>query len=108
MSEASKRALADPEVRARMSEASKRAWADPEVRARMSEASKRALADPEVRARMSEARKRAWATRRGYQIPAWVHAAGLAEDFAAVAAEQGEEAAASFCRALKREMEMAR
>ena len=28
-----------------MSEASKRAWADPEVRARMSEASKRALAE---------------------------------------------------------------
>ncbi len=58
---ASKAALADPEVRARMSAASKAAWADPEVRARMSAASKAALADPEVRARMSAAQRRRYA-----------------------------------------------
>jgi hypothetical protein len=60
-SQARKKALADPEVRARMSQASKKAWADPEVRARMSQARKKALADPEVRARMSQASKKAWA-----------------------------------------------
>ncbi len=58
---ARKKALADPEVRARMSAASKKALADPEVRARISAASKKALADPEVRARMLAARKKALA-----------------------------------------------
>ena len=57
-SQARKKALADPEVRARMSEASKKALADPEVRARMSEARKKAWADPEVRARMTSPRLR--------------------------------------------------
>ena len=104
MSEASRKALADPEVRARMSEARRKALADPEVRARMSEASRKALADPEVRARMSEARRKAWADRRGFEIPSWVSSAGLVDDFIDVAREQGEEAAASFCRALKRQM----
>jgi hypothetical protein len=52
MSEARKRALADPAVRAKMSEASKRALADPAVRAKMSEARKRAWADPAVRQKM--------------------------------------------------------
>jgi hypothetical protein len=61
MSAARKKALADPEVRARMSAARKKAWADPEVRARMSAARKKALADPEVRARMSAASKKALA-----------------------------------------------
>jgi hypothetical protein len=42
-----------------MSAASKKAWANPEVRARMSAASKKALANPEVRARMSAASKKA-------------------------------------------------
>jgi tripartite-type tricarboxylate transporter receptor subunit TctC len=46
MSEASKKAWADPQVRARMSEAMKKAWADPQVRARMSESIKKALAVP--------------------------------------------------------------
>jgi hypothetical protein len=41
MSEARRKALADPAVRARMSEASRKAWADPAVRARMSEAIRR-------------------------------------------------------------------
>ena len=63
MSAASKAARADPEVRARMSAASKAAWADPEVRARMSAASKAARADPEVRARMSASQRRAAAKR---------------------------------------------
>ena len=49
------------ETRAKMSEARRRAWADPKVRAKMSEACRRALADPKVRAKMSEARRRAWA-----------------------------------------------
>jgi tripartite-type tricarboxylate transporter receptor subunit TctC len=48
-----KRAMADPEVRARKSAAMKRAMADPEVRARKSAAMKRAMADPEVRRRLS-------------------------------------------------------
>jgi hypothetical protein len=104
MSEASKRAWADPEVRARISEARKRALADPEVRARISEARKRALADPEVRARMSEASKRAWAKRRDFEVPGWVVAAGLDDDFRDIAQQDGEEAAAAFCRALKRQM----
>ena len=94
----------DPEVRARMSEASRKALADPEVRARMSGASRKAWADPEVRARMSEASRKALARQRGYEVPAWVVAAGLEDDFHAKAAETGEEAAASFCRALKRDM----
>jgi hypothetical protein len=60
MSAASKRALADPAVRAKMSAASKRAWADPAVRAKMSAASKRALADPAVRAKMSRSGRHHW------------------------------------------------
>ena len=48
---------------AKMSAASKKALADPEVRAKMSAASKKALADPEVRAKMSAASKKAWAER---------------------------------------------
>ena len=43
-------------VRQRMSEASKKALADPAVRQRMSEASKKALADPAVRQRMQRKR----------------------------------------------------
>ena len=58
---------------ARMSEARKKAWADPQVRARMSEASKKALADPEVRARMSEASKNAWA-KKIFVVPAHLKA----------------------------------
>jgi hypothetical protein len=47
-----------------MSEASRRALADPAVRARMSEASRRALADPAVRARIVKgSRERALRTR---------------------------------------------
>ena len=116
MSEARKKAWADPEVRARMSEARKKALADPEVRARMSEASKKALADPEVRARMSEARKKALAdpevrarikaSRRGAKgilIPKWVPL-DLHDEFLEIAAFEGEEAAASHVRRLKREM----
>ncbi len=60
-SAASKAALADPAVRAKMSAASKAALADPAVRAKMSAASKAALADPAVRAKMSAARKAALA-----------------------------------------------
>jgi hypothetical protein len=82
-----------------MSEASKRALADPEVRARMSEARKRAWADPEVRARMSEAMRGA----RGVEIPAWVPA-DLRNEYLDLAAEFDEETAASYCRRLKREM----
>ena len=63
------------------------------------------LADPEVRARMSEARRKALADRRGFEIPGWVREAGLEDDFVDVAATDGEEAAASLCRALKREMQ---
>ena len=86
-----------------MSEARKKAWADPEVRARMSEASKKALADPEVRARMSVNIKRA---KRGcvVEVPKWVPSA-LVDDYLDVAGSHGEEAAASFVRQLKREME---
>ena len=57
MSEARKKAWADPEVRQRMSAATKKALADPAVRQRMSAAHKKAWADPEVRQRMSAARK---------------------------------------------------
>jgi hypothetical protein len=60
-SAASKAALADPAVRAKMSAARKAAWADPAVRAKMSAARKAAWADPAVRAKMSAARKAAWA-----------------------------------------------
>jgi hypothetical protein len=105
LSEAIKRAWADPEVRARMSQAMKRAKADPEARARLSEAIKRAMAAPEVRARLSEAMKRAWAKRRGFDVPAWVRRAGLEQDFRDVAALRGDEEAAAHCRALKRAME---
>ena len=128
--QASKKAWADPEVRARMSQAHKKAWADPEVRARMSQASKKALADPEVRARMSQARKKAWADpevrarmsqarkkamadpevrarivtaragAKGVEIPKWVPV-DLWDEFAEIAALNGEEAAASHCRRLK-------
>ena len=130
MSQASKKALADPEVRARMSQAIKKALADPEVRARMSQAHKKALADPEVRARMSQARKKAWADpevrarmsqarkkamadpevrarivtaragAKGVEIPKWVPV-DLWDEFAEIAALNGEEAAASHCRRLK-------
>jgi hypothetical protein len=55
ISESTKRALADPAVRAKMSEISKRALANPAVRAKMSEASKRAWADPAVRTKLNEA-----------------------------------------------------
>jgi len=58
MSAASKKALADPAVRAKMSAASKKALADPAVRAKMSAASKKAWADPAVRAKMSAAAER--------------------------------------------------
>ena len=98
-SQASKKALADPEVRARMSAASKKAWADPEVRARMSAARKKAWADPEVRARIKATRKGA----KGVLIPKWVPL-DLQDEFLDVAAERGEEAAASHVRRLKREM----
>jgi hypothetical protein len=100
MSAASKKALADPEVRARMSAARKKAWADPEVRARMSAARKKALADPEVRARIKAARKGA----KGVMVPKWVPL-DLQDEYLDVAAEQGEEAAAHLVRALKREMQ---
>jgi len=116
MSAASKKALADPEVRARMSAASKKAWADPEVRARMSAASKKALADPEVRARMSAARKKAWAdpevrarikaSRRGAKgvmIPKWVPL-DLHDEYLDTAAEQDEFAAARHIRHLLAEL----
>jgi len=116
MSQASKKALADPEVRARMSQARKKAWADPQVRARMSQARKKAWADPQVRARMSQASKKAWAdpevrariraARRGaggVLIPKWMPI-DLQDKFLDLAAEQGEEAAASVIRRLKREM----
>jgi len=116
MSQASKKAWADPEVRARMSQARKKAWADPQVRARMSQARKKALADPEVRARMSQASKKAWADPEvrariraacrgagGVLIPKWVPI-DLQDEFLDLAAEQGEEAAASVIRRLKREM----
>ena len=98
-SQARKKALADPEVRARMSEASKKALADPEVRARMSEARKKALADPEVRARIKASRRGA----KGILIPKWVPL-DLHDEFLEIAAFEGEEAAASHVRRLKREM----
>ena len=92
--------------KARMSEASRKAWADPEVRARTSEASRKALADPEVRARMSEASRKAWAKKKtgDVEIPRWVVMADLVGEFVDIAAIGGEEAAASHCRRLKREM----
>ena len=96
MSQAHKKALADPEVRARMSQARKKAWADPEVRARMSQARKKAMADPEVRARIVTARAGA----KGVEIPKWVPV-DLWDEFAEIAALNGEEAAASHCRRLK-------
>ena len=94
--QASKKAWADPEVRARMSQAHKKAWADPEVLARMSQASKKAMADPEVRARIVTARAGA----KGVEIPKWVPV-DLWDEFAEIAALNGEEAAASHCRRLK-------
>jgi hypothetical protein len=51
MSAASKAALADPAVRAKMSAASKAAWADPAVRAKMS-----AARHPEIAALSAEQR----------------------------------------------------
>ena len=98
-SQASKKALSDPEVRARMSAARKKALSDPEVRARMSAASKKAWSDPEVRARIKATRKGA----KGVLIPKWVPL-DLHDEYLDVAAEQGEEAAASHIRRLKREM----
>ena len=81
------------------SQARKKAWADPEVRARMSEASKKALADPEVRARIKASRRGA----KGILIPKWVPL-DLHDEFLEIAAFEGEEAAASHVRRLKREM----
>ena len=81
------------------SQASKKALSDPEVRARMSAASKKAWSDPEVRARIKATRKGA----KGVLIPKWVPL-DLHDEYLDVAAEQGEEAAASHIRRLKREM----
>ena len=81
------------------SQASKKALADPEVRARMSEARKKALADPEVRARIKASRRGA----KGILIPKWVPL-DLHDEFLEIAAFEGEEAAASHVRRLKREM----
>ena len=81
------------------SQASKKALSDPDLRARMSAASKKAWSDPEVRARIKATRKGA----KGVLIPKWVPL-DLHDEYLDVAAEQGEEAAASHIRRLKREM----
>ena len=99
ISAASKAALADPAVRAKISAARKAALADPAVRAKMSAARKAALADPAVRARIKASRKGA----KGVLIPRWVPE-DLQEEFLDIAAESGEERAASHIRRLKREM----
>ncbi|HSI41802.1 MAG TPA: hypothetical protein VLA00_14760 [Xanthobacteraceae bacterium] len=77
-----RKALADPKVRARKSEGARRAWATPASRARMLAGIKRV---PEV------------------AVPAWVPD-DLLSEYLDVAAAGGEEAAASHCRRLKREM----
>ena len=92
--------MADPEVRARHAAA----MADPEVRARKSAAMKAAMADPEVRARHAAAMKAAMAAKRGFEIPGWVRAAGLEDDYVSIGEEFGEEYAAAHCRRLKRGM----
>lgn len=45
--------------------------------------------------------------RSGPDVPGWVIVAGLRDDFCDVALEHGEEAAAAYCRALKRQIETA-
>lgn len=67
--EAIRRALSDPEVRARVSAAQKQRFADPEVRVRQGEAIRRALADPMVRAKIREGRRRARAARGLWSPP---------------------------------------
>ena len=71
--------------------------------AKMSAASKAAWADPAVRAKMSAARKAAHRGLSSAIIPKWVPP-DLQGEFLDIAAESGEEAAASHCRRLKREM----
>lgn len=61
----------------------------------------RHAADPDFARRASEAAHEA---RFGFRIPEWVRRAGLADDFRDVARADGEEAAATHCRALKREL----
>lgn len=94
-------------VSARISAANRQRWADFEIRCRCSEATKRAMSGAELRARLSESAKRRWAAHRGFAIPAWVDAAGLRRTFCRLARAEGEEAAAAFCRALKRQAAMA-
>ncbi len=76
-------------------------WAADEVIPLMtrSQARKKALADPEVRARIKASRRGA----KGILIPKWVPL-DLHDEFLEIAAFEGEEAAASHVRRLKREM----
>ena len=55
ISEATKRALLNPELRQKLSESLKRAWLDPELRRKMSEAHKGKHPSAETRQKMSEA-----------------------------------------------------
>ena len=59
---------------------------------------------PEVRARHAAAMKAAMAAKRGFEIPGWVRAAGLEDDYVSIGEEFGEEYAAAHCRRLKRGM----
>lgn len=58
--------------------------------------------DPEFRERQAAATK-AYFEKKKVQIPSWVPAS-LHEEFSEIARSQGEEAAASLCRRLKRGM----
>ena len=81
------------------SQARKKALADPEVRARMSAARKKAWADPEVRARIKASRRGA----KGVMIPKWVPL-DLHDEYLDTAAEQDEFAAARHIRHLLAEL----
>ena len=109
MSETMKKASSGPEVRARRSAAMKNAWGDPEARARMRAAIRQTWSDPAVRARRIAAKARARMrasdvpAAKHVKVPAWVPA-NLQDQYRTVAAESGEEAAASHLRRLKREL----
>lgn len=61
ISESAKRTKSTPEARKLQSEAFKRNWSNPEIRKRNSEAIKHAMLTPEIRQRNSEASKKRWA-----------------------------------------------
>lgn len=92
------------ESRARVAARSKQSWADPESRARRLAAMKAQRDDPVAAA---QARSKAKATTKAKNaaavaIPAWVPK-GLVDVYARLARANGEEAAASEVRNLKRE-----